>query len=139
MLLTLAAIHIKMFVIMLQEDHPMKTVIATASAPAAIGPYSQGIKAGNLIITSGQLPIDPATGAFPEGIEEQTRQSLKNVMAILAEAGAGADNIIKTTKGISIHNNSTKYHFNWEWQFPIGKHHIIDNSKFSDKDWRELF
>ena len=75
----------------------MKTVIATANAPAAIGPYSQGIKAGNLIITSGQLPIDPATGAFPEGIEEQTRQSLKNVMAILAEAGASADNIIKTT------------------------------------------
>ena len=75
----------------------MKTVIATTNAPAAIGPYSQGIKAGNLIITSGQLPIDPATGAFPEGIEEQTRQSLKNVMAILAEAGASADNIIKTT------------------------------------------
>jgi len=75
----------------------MKEILSTTAAPAAIGPYSQGIKAGNLVITSGQLPIDPAAGAFPEGIEEQTRQSLKNVMAILAEAGASADNIIKTT------------------------------------------
>ena len=54
----------------------MKTVISTQNAPAAIGPYSQGIQAGSLIITSGQLPIDPATGAFPATIEEQTRQSL---------------------------------------------------------------
>ena len=75
----------------------MKTVIATTNAPAAIGPYSQGIKAGNLVITSGQIPVDPATGAFPEGIEAQTRQSLTNVMAVLAEAGAKAENIIKTT------------------------------------------
>ena len=51
----------------------MKTVISTQNAPAAIGPYSQGIQAGSLIITSGQLPLDPATGAFPEGIKEQTR------------------------------------------------------------------
>lgn len=56
----------------------MKTVISTEKAPAAIGPYSQGIQAGSLIITSGQLPIDPATGAFPATIEEQTRQSLEN-------------------------------------------------------------
>lgn len=55
----------------------MKTVISTEKAPAAIGPYSQGIQAGSLIITSGQLPIDPATGAFPATIEEQTRQSLE--------------------------------------------------------------
>ena len=76
----------------------MKTVISTSNAPAAIGPYSQGIKAGNLIITSGQLPIDPATGAFAEGgIGAQTRQSLENVKAILAEAGLGMENIIKTT------------------------------------------
>ena len=54
----------------------MKTVISTQNAPAAIGPYSQGIQAGSLIITSGQLPIDPATGAFPATIDEQTRQSL---------------------------------------------------------------
>ena len=54
----------------------MKTVISSEKAPAAIGPYSQGIQAGSLIITSGQLPIDPATGAFPATIDEQTCQSL---------------------------------------------------------------
>ena len=64
----------------------MKTVISTEKAPAAIGPYSQGIQAGSLIITSGQLPIDPATGAFPATIEEQTRQSLENCKAVLAAA-----------------------------------------------------
>ena len=61
----------------------MKKVIATANAPAAIGPYSQGIDGGAVVITSGQLPVDPATGAFAEGgIGEQTRQSLKNVQAV---------------------------------------------------------
>ena len=64
----------------------MKTVISTQNAPAAIGPYSQGIQAGSLIITSGQLPIDPATGAFPATIEEQTRQSLTNCKAVLEAA-----------------------------------------------------
>ena len=63
-------------------------VISTQQAPAAIGPYSQAIHIGNLVYTSGQLPIDPATGAFPVGgIKEQTRQSLTNVQAILREAG----------------------------------------------------
>ena len=76
----------------------MKTVIATNNAPAAIGPYSQGIQACNLVITSGQIPVDPATGAFVEGgIAEQTRQSLLNVQAVLAEAGLTLENIIKTT------------------------------------------
>lgn len=83
----------------------MKTVIATSNAPAAIGPYSQAIQAGNLVITSGQLPIDPATGALPEGIEAQSRQSLKNVQAVLAEAGAGMDKVIKTTVFLSDMNN----------------------------------
>lgn len=83
----------------------MKNVIATTSAPAAIGPYSQGIQAGNLIITSGQLPIDPATGAFPEGIEAQTRQSLENCKAVLSAAGAGMANVIKTTVFLSDMNN----------------------------------
>ena len=69
----------------------MKEVIATASAPAAIGPYSQGVAAsGKIVFVSGQLPIDPATGAFAaEDIQGQTEQSLKNVGAILAEAGYG--------------------------------------------------
>lgn len=75
----------------------MKTAIKTDKAPGAIGPYSQGIQAGNLVITSGQLPLDPATGAFPEGIEAQTRQSLENCKAILAAAGLTMDHVIKTT------------------------------------------
>ena len=83
----------------------MKKVIATNNAPAAIGPYSQANQAGNLIITSGQLPIDPATGAFPEGIEAQSRQSLKNVQAILKEAGVDMDAVIKTTVFLSDMNN----------------------------------
>ena len=83
----------------------MKTVISTEKAPAAIGPYSQGIQAGSLIITSGQLPIDPATGAFPATIEEQTRQSLENCKAVLAAAGAAMENVIKTTVFLSDRNN----------------------------------
>ena len=76
----------------------MKQVISTLQAPAAIGPYSQAIRVGNLVYTSGQLPIDPATGAFPEGgITAQTRQSLLNVQAILAEAGLAMNDVIKTT------------------------------------------
>ena len=75
----------------------MKT-ISTDKAPAAIGPYSQAIVFGNLVITSGQLPIDPATGQFPEGgIQEQTRQSLTNVKNILAEAGLDMSHVVKTT------------------------------------------
>ena len=76
----------------------MKTVISTTNAPAALGPYSQGITACNLTITSGQVPIDPATGAVVEGgIAEQTRQSLTNVQAVLAAAGLTMENVIKTT------------------------------------------
>ena len=83
----------------------MKEILSTTSAPAAIGPYSQGVKAGGLVITSGQLPIDPATGAFPEGIQAQTRQSLTNVQAILKEAGVGMDQVLKTTVFLSDMNN----------------------------------
>ena len=73
-------------------------VISTKKAPAAIGPYSQAIRVGNLVYTSGQIPIDPATGAFAEGgIKEQTRQSLNNVKAILAEEGLALNNVVKTT------------------------------------------
>lgn len=73
-------------------------VISTQKAPAAIGPYSQAIQVGNLVYTSGQLPIDPATGVFAEGgIREQTRQSLANVKAILEEAGMSMNQVVKTT------------------------------------------
>ena len=76
----------------------MKKVISTTNAPAAIGPYSQAIRVGNLVFTSGQIPIDPATGSFVEGgIKEQTRQSLSNVRAILEETGLTMANVIKTT------------------------------------------
>ena len=72
--------------------------ISTNQAPAAIGPYSQAIEANGFIYASGQLPIDPATGAFPEGgIKEQTRQSILNAQAILKEAGADLSNVVKTT------------------------------------------
>lgn len=73
--------------------------IQTSQAPAAIGPYSQAIDSGcGLIFVSGQLPIDPATGAFPEGgVQEQTRQSLTNARAILEAAGLGLQNVVKTT------------------------------------------
>ena len=72
--------------------------ISTKKAPAAIGPYSQAIQIGNLLYTSGQIPIDPATGAFVAGgIKEQTRQSLTNVKAILEEAGLSMSDVVKTT------------------------------------------
>ena len=73
-------------------------VIATTHAPAAIGPYSQAIEANGFVYLSGQLPIDPATGQFPEGgIKEQTRQSLLNAQAILKEAGLSLSHVVKTT------------------------------------------
>ena len=76
----------------------MKKVISTTKAPAAIGPYSQAIQVGNLVYTSGQIPIDPATGQFVEGgIKNQTRQSLLNVKAILEEVGLTMGDVVKTT------------------------------------------
>ena len=73
-------------------------IISTTNAPAAIGPYSQGIRAAGLVITSGQLPIDPSTGAFAgTDIAAQTRQSLKNVQAVLEAAGSSLDKVLKTT------------------------------------------
>ncbi|MEG1543277.1 MAG: RidA family protein [Tannerellaceae bacterium] len=76
----------------------MKKVIATVAAPAAIGPYSQAIQAGNMLFMSGQLGIDPATGNFAEGgVKEQTIQSFKNMQAILTEAGLTMDDVVKTT------------------------------------------
>jgi len=72
--------------------------IATQKAPAAIGPYSQAIEANGFVYLSGQLPIDPATGQFPEGgIKEQTRQALLNAQAILHEAGLELSSVVKTT------------------------------------------
>ncbi len=72
-------------------------IIATNHAPGAIGPYSQGYEINGLIYTSGQIPVDPATGNIPEGIAAQTEQSCKNVGAILEAAGAGFESVFKTT------------------------------------------
>jgi 2-iminobutanoate/2-iminopropanoate deaminase len=74
-----------------------KQIISTSNAPAAIGPYSQAVKVGNLLYTSGQLPINSATGEFlNDDIKRATAQSLDNVKAILAEAGTSLDKVVKT-------------------------------------------
>jgi len=72
-------------------------VIATTNAPGAIGPYEQGYIVNNFVFTSGQIPVDPATGVIAEGIEAQAEQSCKNICAILEAAGSSAEKVIKTT------------------------------------------
>ena len=72
-------------------------ILETKNAPGAIGPYSQGFEANGFVITSGQIPVDPATGTVPEGIAAQAEQSCRNVGAILEAAGTGFDRVIKTT------------------------------------------
>jgi len=71
--------------------------IVTTNAPAAIGPYSQGMICGNLVFTSGQIPVEPSTGNIPEGIAAQAEQSCRNVLAVLEAAGAKGENVVKTT------------------------------------------
>jgi len=74
----------------------MKRIISSPDAPAAIGPYSQAVEINGTLFISGQLPVNPATGEMAQGIEAQTRQALGNIMAILKEAGYGANNVAKT-------------------------------------------
>ena len=73
------------------------TVISTPNAPAAIGPYSQGMIAGDLVFCSGQIPVDPATGDIPAGISAQAEQSCRNVAAVLSAAGSDITKVVKTT------------------------------------------
>ena len=75
----------------------MKKIIASPAAPKAVGPYSQAVEAGGTLYVSGQLPVDAAAGAMPEGIEAQTRQSLTNLGHILREAGCDFSDVVKTT------------------------------------------
>jgi len=86
----------------------MKKVIATDKAPAAIGPYSQAIEIGNLVFTSGQIPVDPATGEIQEGVEAQAEQAFTNVKELLAAAGTSIENVIKTTVFIKDMNDFGK-------------------------------
>lgn len=83
----------------------MKNIIKTDKAPAAIGPYVQGVACQGFVYTSGQLPLNPETGEMPATIAEQTRQSLQNVKAVLEEAGTTMSQIIKTTVFLSDMNN----------------------------------
>lgn len=76
----------------------MLKVVRTGEAPAAVGPYSQGVSAVGFVFVSGQIPLDPATGTMvPGGVEEQTRRVLRNVAAVLEAAGSGLDRVVKTT------------------------------------------
>ena len=75
----------------------MKKIIATDQAPAAVGPYSQAVLVNGLLFVSGQIPVNPTDGSVAESIEAQSHQALKNVGAILAEAGLGYEDVVKTT------------------------------------------
>ena len=87
----------------------MKDIISTDKAPAAIGPYSQAVKTGNLLFTSGQIPIDPATNTLVEGgIEVQARRVFENVQAILSASGAGMDQVVKTVVFLKDMNDFAK-------------------------------
>lgn len=88
---------------------PEKEIITTEDAPKALGPYSAGIRAGNMVFTAGQVGIDPATGKLVEGgIETQTRQVLRNVQAVLRAAGSELDRVVKTTVFIEDMNEFSK-------------------------------
>jgi len=82
-----------------------KEIISTSNAPGAIGPYSQGVKIGDLIYTSGQIPLNPKTGEMVEGIQAQTKQSLENCKAIIESAGSSLENVFKTTVFLSDMND----------------------------------
>lgn len=97
----------------------MKKVVATKKAASAIGPYSQGIIAGGLVFTSGQIG-KPADGELPEGVEAQAKQSLENVRAILEEAGSGMNKVIKTTVFITDMDDFAKVNAIYATFFPEG-------------------
>ena len=80
-----------------KKEEPSMTVVSTPNAPAAIGPYSQGMILGNLVFCSGQIPVDPTTGAIPDGITAQAERSCRNVAAVLEAAGSDLTRVVKTT------------------------------------------
>ncbi|AEG58319.1 RidA family protein [Desulforamulus ruminis] len=86
-----------------------KVIISTDKAPAAVGPYSQAVKVGNLLFISGQIPIDPATGNIVEGgVQDQTKQSIKNIQAICEAAGASLKDVVKTSVFVKDMNQFAK-------------------------------
>jgi 2-iminobutanoate/2-iminopropanoate deaminase len=98
-------------------------IVLTTKAPAAIGPYSQAIKAGNLLFTSGQIPIDPATGKLAgETIEMQTTQAMNNIVAIVTEAGGTVEQIVKTTIFIQDMNDFPVVNRTYEKFFAAGRY-----------------
>lgn len=103
-------------------EHIMQKVIHTDNAPKAIGPYVQAIDLGNMLITSGQIPVNPQTGEVSEDIREQTRQSLENIKAILVEAGLTVANIVKTTVFVKDLNDFATINAEYE-QFFRDNHH----------------
>ena len=84
-----------------------KEIISTSNAPAAIGPYSQGISLENLIFVSGQIPVNPETGEISKDIKEQSKQSMKNIQSILKETGVSLDDVVKVTIFITDLSNFT--------------------------------
>ena len=82
--------------------------VSTQNAPAAIGPYSQAIKVGNILFTSGQIPVNPQNGEIPEGVEAQAKQAMTNVKNLVEASGASMDNVIKTTVFIADMNDFAK-------------------------------
>jgi 2-iminobutanoate/2-iminopropanoate deaminase len=95
-----------------------KKVIATKRAPAAVGPYSQAIRAGGLLFVSGQLGLDPATGKLVEGVEAQAERALENMAAILAEAGMGFQNVVKATVLLASMDDFAKVNAIYAKRFP---------------------
>ncbi len=94
-------------------------IIETKNAPAAIGPYSQAIVSGGLVYTSGQIPLDPATGVIEvEGIEGQTHQAVKNLAAVLEAAGSGLGKVVKTTCFLRDMNDFSKFNDIYAQYFP---------------------
>ncbi len=86
----------------------MQTVIKTDKAPGAIGPYSQAIEINNMVYTSGVIPVDPATGVIPEGVEAQAKQALQNLVNLVEASGAKVENVVKTTVFIKEMNDFAK-------------------------------
>ena len=92
--------------------------VTTSNAPAAIGPYSQAMKVGNLVFCSGQIPVDPATGNVPETIAEQAEQSCKNIKGLVEAAGSSMDKVVKTTCFLSDINDFSAFNEVYAKFFP---------------------